>query len=573
MAVGYSGANQGKGEVKVYSWVEGPDFWRQEGPTLSGYLDGDCFGFSLSLSASGDTLAVGAPCNGFRGGYVDVYENNGGQWTLLGATMNGSQLGERFGASVRLAGDTRTVVVGATESDRGGLGAGTVRVFSFVASSWVQRGQGLDGSRDNEYFGHSVGISNDGRKVVGGGFGDGLATAILRLYVLSNASPPPTQAPTALPTPSPTSLTPIDPASATWVLRAPALDGEGRHNTDDGEVAISGDGRVVAISSPEVQVYRYDEFGRWVQMGESITDSSSDILTVALNDDGTILAIGDVGRYSWDPEAVRTYVFTGIRWAKTGTIGPPEGVGDNWGGYYLALSRDGNVFATRGRSGPVAVYDYDATIFGWKRREDDSLVGNGPNSGIALSRSGQTVAVGFRDANVDTGEAKVFRWQTPGFWQQVGETLTGKERYNGFGASVSLSGNGDIVAIGAPQSNTSTGFVEVYELQGGVWSKLGGTLEGNHTSEQFGVALKLSEDGQTLAIGAPGTPEVTEEGIVRVYRFDGTSWSRLGGDLVGTVSREEFGLSVGMSNNGRTVVGGSFGGGISNAIARAYDLV
>jgi len=93
-------------------------------------------------------------------------------------------------------------------------------------------------------------------------------------------------------------------------------------------------------------------------------------------------------------------------------------------------------------------------------------------------------------------------------------------------------------------------------------------------AELFGVSVKLSEDGVTMAIGArdASVDELASAGLVRVFSFNGTAWVQVGRDLKGARANEWFGHSVDLSSNGRVLIGRGFGAGIPNAIARVYSL-
>ena len=53
--------HDGKGHVRVFDWTGGA--WVQRGDEVDGENDSDWFSWSVSLSQTGDVLAVGAPQN------------------------------------------------------------------------------------------------------------------------------------------------------------------------------------------------------------------------------------------------------------------------------------------------------------------------------------------------------------------------------------------------------------------------------------------------------------------------------------------------------------------------------
>ena len=124
----------------------------------------------------------------------------------------------------------------------------------------------------------------------------------------------------------------------------------------------------------------------------------------------------------------------------------------------------------------------------------------------------------------------VYRWNGTA-WEQKGSDIVGKDLPGRggdvLGYSVSISSDGNTIAIGAPthsgyegygidQPTGKPGSVNVYRWQGDAWAKKGLTIMGEYggssdlasvnaeRSDQFGHSVSMSSDGNTVAIGAPG---------------------------------------------------------------------
>ncbi|HBN03139.1 MAG TPA: hypothetical protein DD396_03765 [Bacteroidetes bacterium] len=84
-----------------------------------------------------------------------------------------------------------------------------------------------------------------------------------------------------------------------------------------------------------------------------------------------------------------------------------------------------------------------------------------------------------------------------------------------------LSSNGSIVAIGAPENasnGTDAGHVRIYKNISGTWTQLGSDIDGESAGDYSGVAVSLSSDGSTVAIGAMlNGGNGADAGHVRVY--------------------------------------------------------
>ena len=143
--------------------------------------DGDEFGFSLSLSGDGNTLAVGAVSEDgpndsqAQAGALYVFTRTGNAWAQQ-AYLKGSNTdaGDLFGYGVALSDDGDTMAVagydedgsgkGVNPPDNNGLaGSGAIYAFSRSGGSWTQTAY-LKGSRSqrNDALGYAVAISGDG---------------------------------------------------------------------------------------------------------------------------------------------------------------------------------------------------------------------------------------------------------------------------------------------------------------------------------------------------------------------------------------------------------------------------
>ncbi len=147
-------------------------------------------------------------------------------------------------------------------------------------------------------------------------------------------------------------------------------------------------------------------------------------------------------------------------------------------------------------------------------------------------------------------------------WTQIGSDLIGQMANAQSGFSTDLSAAGDRLAIGAPWSSTNgprSGTVQVLQFDGTDWVPLGPELLGDDQEDEFGRAVKLSADGNTLAVGAPerwmgaGTPP----GYVRVFDWNGTDWLQRGNDLTAGVDADGFGAAIDLSASGDVVAIGA----------------
>ena len=198
----------------------------------------------------------------------------------------------------------------------------------------------------------------------------------------------------------------------------------------------------------------------------------------------------------------------------------------------------------------------------WNQLGDDLMKQQDKFFGSALALSATGTVLAAASMRNETGVVQVYGWNN-GTWSLIGDVLQGDASSNDqFGAAVALSANGTVLAVGAPLA-TSAGSVRVYRYGDGEW-RLVQTLVGEASGDAFGTAVALSADGSILAAGAPendGNARIA--GSVRVFQYNAITrqfakmYVWLGGDLDGETSRDRFGSSVALSDDGLVLAAGA----------------
>jgi hypothetical protein len=333
--------------------------------------------------------------------------------------------------------------------------------------------------------------------------------------------------------------------------------------------------------------------------GEATEDYSG--WQVAMNLDGTIVAVGAYGVDVVDEQGalvskvghVRVYQLSNGTWSQLGadidgkvTIGTTDTNRND--GFPLSLSSDGTTLAI-GAPSHRSYFEPEARVYrfssGSWTQLGSTLRGDGydfTGNSVSLSSDGNIIAVGayLNDANGnDKGRVRVYQFSS-GSWTQLGSDIYGEATNDQSGYSVSLSSDGTILAVGAPKNNSGqgsdTGHVRVYQFSSGVWSQLGADIDGEAASDQSGYSVSLNSDGTILAVGAEGNDgNGSNSGHVRVYQFSSGSWSQLGADIDGEAANDNFGTSVSLSDDGTILaVGGHFndGNGSNSGHVRVYEF-
>jgi len=395
-----------------------PWSWTQLGDDLDGEAAGDRSGKSVSCSADGTRVAVGAAGNdgnGINAGHVRVFEfseENG--WEQMGADIDGEAAGDYSGYSVSISADGSRVLIGAYGNDGNGNRAGHARVFQYSRENgWEQVGADIDGEAANDWSGYSVSISADGSSVAVGAYGNdgtGHRAGHVRVFQYSHEND--------------------------WEQVGADIDGEARYDHSGYSVSLSANGTRVAVgangnddngqSAGHVRVFQLSPENGWEQLGADID-----------------------GEATWDGSG---------KSVSLSANGTRVAVGAPWN------DANGN------ETGHVRVFQL-SPVTGWEQVGTDidgEAAGDFSGKSLSLSADGARVAVGaYRNGNdYHAGHVRVYELSPENVWEQVGADIDGEAANDWSGWSVSLSADGTRVAIGAYQNDgngTEAGHVRVFE--------------------------------------------------------------------------------------------------------------
>lgn len=299
----------------------------------------------------------------------------------------------------------------------------------------------------------------------------------------------------------------------------------------------------------------------WVQLGMDINGEAGYNYagwSVSLNSDGTTLAIGALVNYGAGVDAGQTRVY------KYQTIAAAD-----WTNYTV----NSFTFVT---NKPIVVNGGDALPvsgkFYWVQLGadiDGETINSQSGISVSLSSNGQIVAIGARldDLNsaADSGSVRVYQYNGSTAWSKLGSTITAGSAADQFGWVVSLNDAGTVLAIGALYADNGAaidaGIVRVYAYSGSAWTQRGSNIVGDAQWDYSGVSVSLNSDGTILAIGAigndAGNANSDNRGQARVYKWNGSSWSKLGQNINGLASGDELGVSVSLNSDGTLIAVGS----------------
>ena len=324
--------------------------------------------------------------------------------------------------------------------------------------------------------------------------------------------------------------------------------------------------------------------------GEAINDYSG--RSVSLSSDGSIVAIGAAqnnGSGTNDAGHVRVYQNVSGVWVQIGSDIDGEANID-LSGVCVSLSSDGSIVAIGANandgngniSGHVRVYQNVSGV--WTQVGSDingEAANNQSGESVSLSSDGSIVAIGARynqGNGVDSGHVRVYQ-NVSGVWTQIGSDINGEAANDYSGYSISLSSDGNIVAIGAYQNDgngSNSGHVRVYQNISGVWTQIGSDINGEAANDYSGHSVSLSSDGSIVAIGAyQNSGNGSDSGHVRVYKNISGVWTLIGSDINGEAAGDYCGYGISLSSNGSILAVGSNyndGNGSNSGHVRIYSL-
>ena len=595
--------------------------WTKRGGDIDGEAAGDNSGYSVSISADGSVIAVGARFNDGSGNQLPnaFYIRTGGSnWRdyipLLTANTStnlqpwgpdeqfytyideANQIAKQFAYFAGYWLNRTRASSGQSYSIPAFAGQGSVGIFTFTATSnypVTSYTGNLTGYNTTTY---SLTAQSDGNTA-----GQNVASTgdigHVRVYRYNSA-----KAAAQLNQ----GLSGFGPVG--WDRLGDDIDGEIAGDQSGISVSLSADGTVVAIgafyngatgsNAGQVRVYKYNSSKTvsnnlgptgWDKLGDDIDGEASgdqsggnnwDSNSVKISADGTTVAIAALandGANGVDSGHVRVYKYTPsktlavtsqsdasfgpIGWNRLGADIDGEAASD-WSGYAIGLSADGTIVA-------IGAYGNDAA---------------GDSAGhvrVYKYTPTKTVAVTVQ-TDLSFG---------PIGWNRMGADIDGGAASERSGTGVALSADGTIVAIGANLNNSNTGQTRVYKYTptktvavtsqsdasfGPIgWNRLGADINGESTGDFSSACVSLSADGTVVAIGATTNDGANgvNSGHVRIYKytpsktlavtsqsdaaFGPIGWNRLGADIDGEAANDWSGQSVALSSDGTTVVIGA----------------
>ena len=383
------GAPNGDGEDattgKVYVFENFEGSWIPKGQVIAENTARG-LGWSLSLSADGTRLAVGAPLteiDGISRGGFSVYQFNKTDWEPLGSFITGTVDNAQLGYDISLSADGVFLTVSAPFDDTNVDAGGRVDTYAFLDGDWLEMGASIYGDNQGERFGYTLDVSANFNTLAVGAPGSGGGTSMPGLVRVFQRS------------------------GNAWNQIGNDITKHGVEALFGSDVALSSDGHFLSVSSPtstllpqhvhnSVVVYQRLH-NTWLQFGEELITSSNysdvpDHCPVAINEDGTTVFAASSSQSVTPKSSGICHVFELQNNNSFESVNTFSSQTSNDGfGHSIDLSSDGGVIAigipahlsTSELIGRVSIFDMSSTATSTAEQEAVSDTYIAPNPGYA----------------------------------------------------------------------------------------------------------------------------------------------------------------------------------------------
>ena len=325
--VGGIGDNANAGAAWIYT-RNGSGMWSVQAKLFGTGATGSASqGFSVAISANGNTVVVSGIGDNTNAGAVWVFTRSGANWSQQGNKLVGTNaIGNAQQSTVSLSADGNTIVVGGW---RDNAYAGGVWVFTRSGTVWTQQGSKLivTNAIGSARFGISVDISADGNTFIVGGHADNTYAGAAWIFTRTGNL---------------------------WTYQTKLIGSGAIGFARFGRsVSISSDGNTAIVGGYEDNtsagaVWVYTRSGStWTQQGNKLigtgaTSNASQGFSISLSDDGNTAVVGGLGDNTF---AGAAWIFTrsGGVWSQSGNkLFGSGAIGVANQGSSVAISPDGN---------------------------------------------------------------------------------------------------------------------------------------------------------------------------------------------------------------------------------------
>ena len=586
----------------AYIYVRSGTTWSEQQKIQSSDIEaGDSFGGAVSID--GDYITVGANYedeNGTSAGAVYVFKRDGTTWTQQAKLLPSDGTGGdelSYGGSIDISGDT--IVVGARVADPGGISnAGAAYVFQRSGTTWTEVKKIVaSDAQASDNFGVSVSISgstiitsapNEDTKATDAGAAYIYSSQLVTNYYITQ--PGTYRADLQIcgidyktnEVEVTGSVTPEKSFPSVSTKTYPSDDGTVSDSDYYGYVGLSGNGLVMVVvgkgdddtttNSGGFMVYEKIN-GVWtftqqitnVGSGSGTLGDCDEGKSVQLDYDGTRVFIGAHADGHSYTSSGSVYIYRRVaqgNWTLEQRI---DGGGASYRYGYNDVNNAGDKliigsYGYPGSGNTGRAWYYTRSVTTWSLQDEFVAPSTSAyGTSVGMNSAGTRAIIGGYNHSSNTGRADI--WNYSGSSWSLDTTLTGENASDKFGWNVDMSNDGNTVVVGAPiySGGGEEGRAYIYTTSDGTnWSLLK-TLSNQSADERFGFSIQISGDGNTVVIGAAKNDDgVTDGGRSYVYvKTNGTWPSTPTYTIIGTTANSNNGHTLGISDTGETIISGA----------------
>ena len=317
---------------------------------------------------------------------------------------------------------------------------------------------------------------------------------------------------------------------------------------------------------------------------------------VSISADGTTVVVGAYGESTDASAAGAAYVYTrsGSVWSETAILRASDAQAIDFFGVSVCVSANGKTIVVgaswedTGGSEAGAAYVYSLSGSVWTEtailHASNALAGDFFGESVSLSSDGSTIVVGARGKNssgLNSGAAYVYALSGSVWTETAILRASDAQRSDLFGSAVGVNSDGTIVVVGATGEATggfNAGAAYVFTLSGVVWTESAILRASNAQAFSiFGLSVGISSDGATIVVGAwAEVSGASTAGAAYVYTLSSSVWTETAILYASNAgASDQFGRSVCISSDGSAIVVGATGedtGGSDAGAAYVYRL-
>ena len=301
-------------------------------------------------------------------------------------------------------------------------------------------------------------------------------------------------------------------------------------------------------------------------------------VSVAMSGDGTKVIVGAYHEDTGGANAGSAYIFAydGSSWSQEAKIQASDIQVTDYFGYSVSM----NSAATKvivgaytedtggSNAGSAYIFAYDGSSWSQEAKimASDPALDDYFGYSVSMNSAATKVIVGAYGEDtggLSAGSAYIFAYDGSSWTQEAKIQASDIQAGDYFGYSVSMSGDGTKVIVGAnleDSGGANAGSAYIFAYDGSSWTQEAKIQASDiQANDQFGASTTMNSDGTKVLVGAYVEDSGgSDSGSAYIFAYDGSSWSQevkiMASDKQ---SGDHFGYSVSMNSGGTKVITGA----------------